>query len=579
MSEEKPRLEAASNGYQVHYRGRRLYAAHDPRGGAARRAAAAEIQPQTLVIVASPLLGYGLRELLDICPPDAVVIAVELDPALAALPLETAPTDDRLLWARAHSAADLDRILERALSRRPRRTRLLSLSGGFGLQPGDYRSLAGKLDDEIRIFWQNAMTRMRMGRLWIRNLFRNLPLMPASTPLESLRTSLPIVVAGAGPSLDDRAAGLPPDGGADREQILILAVDTAVGPLAARGITPDFILAVESQQANAADFLTPLDAPDKFAEQGEIAQQSEGSGIARPHLICDITAYPGVFHRADVAGLTFVSSRFAPTALLERLSVSGLLPPEVPPLGSVGVLGVHLAARMTTGAVYVTGLDFSYDLERTHARGAPMQALSLARRTRLDPSPFFGMAMARPLLTLEGKDGRPARSDTVLLSYAEQLRSTVSRLPEGRVYDLSPDRGLSNGAPAARGPLPVAGISGTAGTDGGADTAGSPGTAGAGPRADAGVVDAYLDREAALLSELVPRLRDVIARTGTRADVSADDYAAVRSLLADLDYVYLDFPDPPAATRSFLGRVLLSALDYEGRLRRVRLMRERMPRR
>ncbi len=575
MSEEKPRLEPASNGYQIHYSGRRLYAAHDPRGGAARRATAAEIQPQTLVVVASPLLGYGLRELLDICPPDAVVLAVELDPMLAALPLEIAPTDDRLLWARAPSDADLDRVLERALSRRPRRTRLLTLSGGFGLQAGDYRALVGKLDDEIRIFWQNAMTRMRMGRLWIRNLFRNLPLVPASTPLESLRTSLPIVVAGAGPSLDDCAAGLPCDDSAEREQMCILAVDTAVAPLAARGITPDFILAVESQQANAADFLDPFDASAQIETPAEAVQQGKGPRITKPHLICDITAYPGVLHRTGIAGLTFVSSRFAPTALLERLSASDLLPPEVPPLGSVGVLGVHLAARLTTDVVYFTGLDFSYDLERTHARGAPMQALSLARRTRLDPSPFFGMAVARPLLTLDGKDGRPARSDTVLLSYVEQLRSIISRLPVDSVYDLSPDRGLPNGAPAAGGPLPPAG---GGGTPRGAGAGGTPGAAGTGLPQDSDAVDAYLEREETRLSELVAKLRDVIACAGTSADVSAEDYAAVRPLLADLDYVYLDFPDPPAPTRSFLGRVLLSALDYEGRLRRARLIRAPVPR-
>ncbi len=560
MSEEKPRLEAASNGYQVYYRGRRLYAAHDPRGGAVRRATAAEIQPQTLVIVASPLLGYGLRELLDVCPPDSAVLAVELDPVLAGLPPETAPTDDRLLWARAPSAADLDRILERALSRRPRRTRLLSLSGGFGLQAADYRSLAVRLDDEIRIFWQNAMTRMRMGRLWIRNLFRNLPLMATSTPIESLRSSLPIVVVGAGPSLDDSAAELPRDGSAEREQMRILAVDTAVGPLAAHGITPDFILAVESQQANAGDFLTPPGPPRR-----------------RPHLICDITAYPGVLHSAGTRGLSFVSSRFAPIALLERLFASGILPPEVPPLGSVGVLGVHLAARLTTDVVYFTGLDFSYDLERTHARGAPMQTLSLARRSRLDPSPFFGMAVARPLLMLEGKGGRPARSDTVLLSYAEQLRSTIARLPEGSVYDLSPDLGLPNGAPPADGG--ICGGSGPSEASASSQTRhGHTPDVADGPPDTTAAVDAVLHREGARLSELVSKLRDVIGRAATEADVSAGDYTAVRPMLADLDYVYLDFPDPPAPTRSFLGRVLLSALDYESRVRRVQLIRERVPR-
>lgn len=453
---------------------------------------------------------------------------------------------------------------------------MVTLSGGFGLQPGAYRSLAARLDDEIRIFWQNAMTRMRMGRLWIRNLFRNLPLIPASTPLGSLKSSLPIIVAGAGPSLDERAHMLPRDGSEERGKIRILAVDTAVAPLLSHGITPDFVLAVESQQANAADFLPPPEAPQV---PGEIEEPGEGTGMTRPHLICDMTAYPGVLHQLATAGLSFVSSRFAPTALFGRLSESGILPPEVPPLGSVGVLAVHLAARLTTGTVYFTGLDFSYDLERTHARGAPMQTLSLARRTRLDPSPFFGMAVARPLLTLEGKDGRPTRSDTVLLSYAEQLRSTVSGLPEDTVYDLSPDLGLPNGAPPAPQGSPGGGAPGPAATT--ADTV--PAAAGGGATTTEAVeageaVNGRLAAEEARLSELISRLRDIIARAGTDADVARDDYAEVRPMLADLDYVYLDFPDPPAPSRSFLGRVLLSALDYEGRVRRVRLMTEQLSR-
>ncbi len=92
----------------------------------------------------------------------------------------------------------------------------------------------------------------------------------------------------------------------------------------------------------------------------------------------------------------------------------------------------------------------------------------------------------------------------------------------------------------------------------------------------ANAVEAGLASEQVRLSELVSTLRNVLRRTGTGADVTADDYAAVRPILAELDYVYLDFPDTPAPTRSFLGRVLLSALDYEGRLRRVQLMRERL---
>lgn len=571
MNEEKPRLEAASNGYQVHYRRRRLYAAHDPRGGAVRRATAAEIPGQTLVLIASPLLGYGLRELLDICPPDVVVLAVELDPILAGLVVEDAPDDDRLLWARAPAAGELDRLLDRALGRRPRRTKLIGLSGGFALQQAAYRALERKIDDEIRIFWQNMMTRMRMGRLWIRNLFRNLPFVPESTPLDTLTSDLPILVVGAGPSLDDHAGALPRSGTAERRRVRVLAVDTALAPLLARGIKPDFVLAVESQQANAADFLPP---PPAGAPAGD-------AGSRLPHLICDITAYPGILHQRAVAGTTFVSSRFAPTALLGRLSEAGLLPPEVPPLGSVGVLAVHLGVRLTTSSVYFVGLDFCYDLERTHTRGAPMQTVSLARRSRLDPSPYFGAAVSRPLLTLEGKTGRPVRSDTVLLSYAEQLRSTVSALPAGTVYDLCPEHGLPVGAPPA-GALPVgAPAAGAALQDPPAPPARpepSPPAPPPLPGTAAETVDAYLAREQARLSDLISRLREIISGAGTDALVSRQDYAAIRPILTALDYVYLDFPDPPSPSRSFLGRVLLSALDYEGRVRRARRLRERLPR-
>ncbi|MFW6223671.1 MAG: hypothetical protein ACOC4A_02165, partial [Spirochaetota bacterium] len=98
------------------------------------------------------------------------------------------------------------------------------------------------------------------------------------------------------------------------------------------------------------------------------------------------------------------------------------------------------------------------------------------------------------------------------------------------------------------------------------------------PGTAAETVDAYLAREQARLSDLISRLREIISGAGTDALVSRQDYAAIRPILTALDYVYLDFPDPPSPSRSFLGRVLLSALDYEGRVRRARLLRERLPR-
>lgn len=543
MSEEKPRLEPASNGYQVHYRGRRLYAPKDPRGGAARRATAREIASGTLVIAVSPLLGYGVTELLDACPPDAVVLAVELDPDLAALTAD-GPADSRLYRALAPSPAELEALIPRLLAHRPRRTTLVSLSGGFALHADAYRRVAARLDDEIRLFWQNAMTRVRMGRLWIRNLLRNLPLLPASTPLDELRTDLPVLVAGAGPSLDVHAADIPQDGRPQRRRLRILAVDTAVAPLAAHGITPDIVLAVESQQANAADFLLPRN-PD-----------GTRPWAAFPfHIICDLTSYPGVVHRVPPHRVSFVSSQFAQTALLERLQTQDILPEPVPPLGSVGVLAVHLARRLTTAPVAFLGLDFAYDLEGTHARGAPMQVRALATRSRLDPSPFFGPAIARPLLTLPGKSGTQLRTDTVLLSYAEQLQRITAG--EAAVYDASPRFGLPSGAPPAPHDWATAAAAPAEAADRDSHFP------------DTETVRAALEQEHERVVRLTRNLRAALAAAGTADRVAASTYEELRPALVELDYLYLDFPDSPSASRSFLGRLLLSALSYEERIGRA----------
>ena len=571
MTDEKPRLEAASTGYQVHYRGRRLYASTDPRGGAVRRALSAEIPPQTLVIVASPLLGYGLAELLEHCPKDAVVVAVEADPALSELTRGEAAaehsagvSDPRLFLATAAPEHEMEgaaeALLPRLLARRPRRTRLVALSGGFALHAAAYRTLQDRLEDEIRIYWQNAMTRVRMGRLWVRNLFRNLALLSDSVPVAALADDgtlrRPTLVVGAGPSVDDHLDELPRDDDPYRDAVRILAVDTAVAPLAARGIRPDLVLAVEAQQANVADFL-PV-APIHAADNSRNPYERRPGDDVGPHLICDLTVHPTVPRLFPPHKRTFVSSRFAPTALLSRLSHARVLPEEVPPLGSVGVLAVLLARRLSAGAVRFLGLDFVYDLERTHARGSPMERLSLARRTRLDPSPFFAAAMARPLIVATDKQGRAARTDTVLLSYAEQLRAVVSRSEE--VFDISPEAGLPNGAPAA--PTPPAARR----TPGSLRTLDAdPQTRPVGPDA----VERVLDDEHHRVSRLVPLLRQAVATAGADGRIETESWHGLLPLLEALDYLYLDFPDAPQPTKGFAGRVLLSALYYQDRIRRA----------
>jgi len=95
----------------------------------------------------------------------------------------------------------------------------------------------------------NENTLRRFGRLWVRNLARNLG--PAATSpgverLEGLFAGMPALVLAAGPSLD---AVLPHVRELSR-RALVVCVDTALRSLLRFGVEPDFLVVVDPQYWN-----------------------------------------------------------------------------------------------------------------------------------------------------------------------------------------------------------------------------------------------------------------------------------------------------------------------------------------
>jgi hypothetical protein len=262
-----------------------------------------------------------------------------------------------------------------------------------------------------------------MSRLWLRNLFTNLPLLaepgpaPGPTAGQAPDPARPILVAGAGPSLETALPRI----ARVRGRLTLLAVDTALPALA--GLEPDWVYALEAQHYNLEDFLPGRDPAQT--------------------LLCDLSSCPAVL-RLFPRRRAF-STRFHPLALFDRLQAAGLLPPELPPLGSVGVTAVQAALSLSTGPVLLAGLDFCYPQGRTHARGAPSHRRALAACSRLAP---LGLGLlealaARPRLRVRGKGGREYASDLVLRSYALQLGALARS--SGRLFDLGAE-GLETGA-------------------------------------------------------------------------------------------------------------------------------------
>ncbi len=426
MTEAQPRLVDTGRGYTITYRGKALYSPRDPQGGAIRRVEKIVLEPKTLVLIPSLGLGYGIPELLDKIPDSCHILCIEVDERLFKLALSAGPAlpkSNRLTIIRTTQPKQAAAVVYKLGLWRFRRLLPLHLSGGYQLYRREYRELQEALEEEIRLFWQNKLTLVALAHLWLKNLFTNLRLLPEAGDISELSTDRPVLVTGAGPSLEkslDWIARI-------RKQTILMAVDTSLPVLKQADLLPDWVITLDAQIYTILDFIPCRDP--------------------RIKLLCDLTSNPQSLRLFPE--LFFFSTRFHPLQLFDRLESAGLLPTPLQPRGSVGVSAVEAALLMTKGPVLFTGLDFSYPQGQTHARGAPSQRAMHLNCTRIRPCGMsvFETLLARPRLWIEGKRGKRLLSDLVLHSYARQLHSIVAESP--RTFDLGPE-GLPVGAQRIR---------------------------------------------------------------------------------------------------------------------------------
>ncbi|MDR2181124.1 MAG: DUF115 domain-containing protein [Treponema sp.] len=544
MNDETPRplLKAARRGFSISYRGKTLLSAFDP-VNQAERAAAAAAQKRTLYFCPSPLLGYGLRAALEKLPPDSALLCVETDAVLAEL--SRASLDGGLL---AHPAllfvgADTGPVNQAGLcaavhakwgERNFRRVETLKLSGGWVLNPEGYGELAAALNNEIALQWSNAMTLVKLGRRFMRNTIRSLPLLAASYhPAGLAFGAAPVLVLGAGPSLDPfldalRAAPRFPLDPAARA-FRIVCVDTCIPALRERELRPDLAVILESQFWNRRDFTG-----------------SAASGIA---AAVDLSAYPG--SAAALGGpFYFFFTPWTRLRLFARMKEAGIVPAlpsggPMPPLGSVGLSAVELARRLTAGPVVCAGIDFSFTLDASHARSSPAHLALLAAHNRLRSLLDAEGAFRAGVFAAASKSGGAVRSNPSMRNYRNLFEQEFSS--DRRIFDVAGSglplgiNGRTLGAARAIELLRAGGQSVPPRADG----------ALRGETALSARLRGFIGAEQARLEEL----RGILSGEGGEKNLDA--------LLDESDYLWAHFPEcagaggrrPPSTELSFLKRV------------------------
>jgi len=439
----------------------------------------------------------------------------------------------RLATSDPAGALDAYQALETSLApARFRRAMELRLSGGRIFAQAAYDAALAAIEADISMRFRNRLSLVRMGRLWTRNVISNLASMRWEDvkPLEA--ASRPVVVCGAGPSLDGALDAIR----RSREGITVLACDTAAGALTRAGIIPDAIVCLEAQIWNVADFL-PLDG-------------------ASSTLMVDLSAHPSSF-RAVTGRKSILLSVWAESQFLSRLLAAGLPIAAAPPLGSVGVLALWLARKLG-GPLIVAGLDFEFCQGMTHCSGSPAEI-----RGRLLESRTYRNSGAWDASFREGIiHAGGAITDPALSMYASLA---VAQLTGQESWDL---RG-GFGAPLPSRPLSSLELESLVKENGSSRLSQRLDACGAGA-----AVKGYGDclspedcrvKVAAFLSGELDRTNQVsLALSHGAAD---DD---LRGLLAAADFLYLHFPDPErvlALETDALKRVAVEAAYWRGRLK------------
>ena len=267
-------------------------------------------------------------------------------------------------------------------------------------------SLAARtaLRESLERLSSSTATVKASGRRWIANACSSFLLIERAWATEP--SSIPILVAAAGPSLRSSLAGL----GQSRGRFATLAVSSALAACRCAGIEPDIVVSTDGGFWSRLH-LYPLAAK------------------ALP-LAAPLTALPSAAVCRASGFLLLDQGTFAESQLLPSLCPALRIPPH----GTVSGTAIQLAARLSEGPILVAGLDLASFGDIDHARPHGFDALADMAVSRIAPLESAIWARGRELTPLPLPE-RPWRSSRSLSSYAGALSLDSSRL-EGRLFRL-----------------------------------------------------------------------------------------------------------------------------------------------
>jgi len=407
-----------------------MHSRRDPPREAAAQVTAAFNGSETAVLAFGFGLGYGVEAVrarfpavpILVLEPDARMFRAALDSRDLSGMLE----DERILFLVARPPEEISSLLA---------SLPLGAPGFLRLRPAVQRSPSWfRAAEEIVRSWLlrrdiNINTLSRFGRLWVRNLVRNVGTFadaPGIARLEGLFQGMPCLVLAGGPSLDNVVPHLR----ALSRKMVLVSVNTPLKRCRDEGVEPDFVVVVDPQYW-ASRFM-----------------DWSAAGRGRRIIIAEPSTHPRVFRDRD-AQVYLCSSLFPLGETLETaVGEKGNLGAG----GSVSTAAWDLARHLGAAPIYAAGLDLGFPGNRTHCRGVFTEDLWLAVNGRLTPQEGSSFRYLREIGTfpVSSSSGGSTPTDRRMLIYKWWFENQLLQRPGLSSFTLSPDGVAIRGMPLAR---------------------------------------------------------------------------------------------------------------------------------
>jgi hypothetical protein len=221
-----------------------------------------------------------------------------------------------------------------------------------------YLRILSEVTDFIKRVDANARTVMGFGQRWFKNVFKNLRLL--QHVLKPVPSSLPVIITGAGPSLEETIPLIRE--WKQRNALGLLAAASSVEALAAGGLLPDLIISTDGGGWAAAHL------------RGALRQKPPALAVT---LNASLPSQCG-----ELPLLVLSDGSVWQNLILKSMAVPFV---PLPSRGTVTASILELALVLTRGEIFITGTDLSHRDLRTHARPYSFNRLLELGASRFHP--------------------------------------------------------------------------------------------------------------------------------------------------------------------------------------------------